>query len=88
MPSTNAEAFLQALVALMKEERSNQKLSQDRWAIISGVDRGTISRLERLERIPSILALFDLAEALGKPLAYFVTEAQNATSVRKSKARD
>jgi transcriptional regulator with XRE-family HTH domain len=82
MPSRDAETFLQALAASMREERQKLGLSQDRWAAASGVDRGTISRFERLDRIPSVLALYDLAAALGKPLGHFVEKAQNAAEKR------
>ncbi len=75
MPSQNAEAFLQTLISLMKEERVRLGLSQDKLAVKSGVDRASISRLERLERIPSILALYDLAEGLGTPLQDFIAKA-------------
>ena len=80
MPSHNAEAFLKALVDVMREERIRLDISQDYLATKSGVDRGTISRLERLERIPSILALYDLAEALGTPLQVFVEKADKQVS--------
>ena len=77
MPSQNAEAFLQTLISLMKEERVRLGLSQDKLAVKSGVDRASISRLERLERIPSILALYDLAEGLGTPLQDFIAKAHH-----------
>ncbi|MEI6177141.1 MAG: helix-turn-helix transcriptional regulator [Verrucomicrobiota bacterium] len=83
MSSTPAEAFLQALVDTMKKERARLEISQDRLATKSGVDRGTISRFERLERIPSILALYDLAEALGTPLHKFVEIAHKQASSPK-----
>lgn len=80
MSSKSAEAFLQALVETMRKERARLEISQDNLATKSGVDRGTISRLERLERIPSILALYDLAEALGTPLHLFVEQAHKQIS--------
>lgn len=80
MPSQNAEVFLQTLIKLIKEERVRLKISQDQLAQRSGVDRGSISRLERLERIPSILALYDLAEGLGTPLQDFIAKAHRKAS--------
>jgi transcriptional regulator with XRE-family HTH domain len=87
MPSQNAEAFLKVLVDTMRQERVRLELSQDHLATKSGVDRGTISRLERLERIPSVLALYDLAEALGTPLHAFVEKATQKISSPKGNQR-
>ncbi|WP_367871718.1 helix-turn-helix transcriptional regulator [Luteolibacter sp. Populi] len=75
MPSKGAEAFLKALVDEFRKERGKRNLSQEHLASKSGVDRGTISRLERLERIPSILALYDLAAALDLPLHRLIERA-------------
>ena len=76
MPSKDADQFLEKLVAVMREERQAKGLSQESWAAASGVDRATISRWERLERVPSIMALYDLAEALGSPLHLFCEKAK------------
>ena len=67
MPSEEADAFFKALVEELKETRAASGVSQDQLAIQSGVDRAIISRLERLERIPSVMALYDLARALKVP---------------------
>lgn len=80
MSSKSAEAFLQALVVTMKKERVRLEISQDTLATKSGVDRGTISRFEQRKRIPSILVLYDLAEALGTPLHLFVEQAHKQIS--------
>lgn len=76
MPSQEAELFLKAFAEEVQKERKRRKLSQDQLATASGIDRGTISRFERLERLPSILALFDLAQALEIPLSKLVASAQ------------
>lgn len=68
MPSKDADQFLEKLAKVMREERLAKGLSQEAWAVASGVDRATISRWERLERVPSIMALYDLAAALDAPL--------------------
>ena len=75
MPSQDAENFFQALAAEIQAARKHIGLSQDHLATKSGVDRGSISRFERLERVPSILALYDMAEAVGVPLHRLVETA-------------
>ena len=76
MPSNKAEIFLKLLTEEIKNERSALGLSQDHLAVKSGVDRGIISRMERLERTPSILGFFDLAQALDVPLSVLVERAE------------
>lgn len=68
MPSQESERFVAALAAEIHRVRKRKKLSQEKLANQSGVDRATISRFERLERVPGILALYDLAQALETPL--------------------
>ncbi len=87
MPSKDADAFLEALVKVMLEARQRQKISQESWATASGIDRASISRLERLERIPSILALYDLAKALGSPLHVFVEKAHKSVADTKKTSK-
>lgn len=82
MPSDNAEAFLKALAQLMSAKRAELGISQDQLARISGIDRATISRLERVERVPSIMALYDLAAALEIPL-FRLVEAASEKAVPK-----
>ena len=79
MPSQKADAFRKTLAQLMKEERGRLGLSQEQLASRSGVDRATISRLESDDRVPSIMALYDLAEGLGTPLQVFIDRAHKQT---------
>ncbi|MBX3743646.1 MAG: helix-turn-helix transcriptional regulator [Akkermansiaceae bacterium] len=76
MPSEEADAFLKALVEELKEIRAAAGVSQEQLATQSGVDRAIISRLERLERIPSIMALYDLARALKVPFHLIAEKAE------------
>lgn len=80
MPSEEADAFLRALVVEFRDIRAAAGVSQEQLAHQSGVDRAIISRLERLERVPSIMALFDLAQALKVPLHRIVEKADQRRS--------
>lgn len=76
MPSEEADLFRKKLVSVMRDERQRIKMSHEAWAIASGVNRAAISRWESEARVPSIMALYDLATALGSPLHVFCEEAQ------------
>lgn len=55
-------------------EAAEPPISQNRFAIALGIDRRHLSRWERGVVLPSPLHLERIAEALGQPLAYFVTD--------------
>ncbi|RYD85764.1 MAG: XRE family transcriptional regulator [Verrucomicrobiaceae bacterium] len=76
MPSKDAEEFQKRLAEVMLENRKRQNLSQERWADKSGVDRAAISRWEQNKRVPTIMALYDLANALGSSLDELCKEAK------------
>lgn len=76
MPSKEAESFLEELIKVMLKERQDKGLSHEAWSAASGVDRAAISRWESQKRVPSIMALYDLAAALGSPLHVFCEKAE------------
>lgn len=77
MPSDEADTFLNFLSQLMKAKRLELGLSQDQLANTSGIDRATISRWEAKERVPSIMALYDMAQAMDSPLHELVKTASD-----------
>lgn len=58
----------------MRRFRLDADLTQARVAEIMGVDRAYISALERGERNPTVLSLFEVAQALDIHIARFFDE--------------
>lgn len=61
MSSDVTEKFAKKLKAL----RVSKGLSQEELALLCGIDRTYIGRIERFERIPSLIILQKLADGLG-----------------------
>jgi ribosome-binding protein aMBF1 (putative translation factor) len=64
MPSTRSTAIVHALLARIVVARKSMGMSQESLAELSGVDLGVISRAERLQRIPGMASILDMALAL------------------------
>ena len=54
--------------------RGEIEMSQNRLAIALGIDRRQLSVWERGRKLPNAAHLGHIAEVLGQPLAYFVTD--------------
>lgn len=54
--------------------RGEAEISQNRLATLLGIDRRHVSRWETGVWLPNAAHLESIAEALGQPLAYFVTD--------------
>lgn len=52
----------------LKQIRQNRDLSQEELALLCGIDRTYIGRIERLERKPTIVILDKIANGLGMKL--------------------
>lgn len=61
-----------------REIRSDQGISQERLAHLSGLDRTYVSGIERGERNPSLENLLKLADALGVPFSEIARSAERA----------
>lgn len=71
------------LANLLKMFREEVGLTQQRLAFISGVDPGTISRIETgANDNPGIQTIEALAKALGRPAADFLPTAPNKPAAR------
>ena len=64
MSSDVKEKFAKKLVSIRKE----RGLSQEELALMCGVDRTYVGRIERMERTPSLVILQKFADGLGMSL--------------------
>lgn len=64
MPSARSTAIVHALLARIVAARKKVGMSQEALAELSGVDLGVISRAERVQRIPGMASILDMALAL------------------------
>ena len=64
MISDVKEKFARKLVSIRKE----RSLSQEELALLCGVDRTYVGRIERMERTPSLVVLQRFADGLGMSL--------------------
>jgi transcriptional regulator with XRE-family HTH domain len=73
--------------ANVRRRRLEADLTQARVAEIMGVDRAYISALERGERNPTVLSLWQVSEALGVHIASFFDEAVISGDGQSAKKR-
>lgn len=62
-----------AFATVLKDLRTEKKISQENLAFLSGLDRTYISLLERGKRQPSLTSLFSISRALDITLVEFTT---------------
>ena len=65
-----------SLAKILKRRRLAKKLSIYRLALLSGLDKSAIGKLEAGMRAPSVDTAFKLAKALGLPLWQLIKEAE------------
>lgn len=75
MPSSRSTAIVHALLARIVVARKSMGMSQETLAELSKVDLGVISRAERLQRIPGMASILDMALALNLDVAALVKSA-------------
>jgi transcriptional regulator with XRE-family HTH domain len=68
------EAPLKMIGARINRQRKHQDLSLDRLAEAAGTSRQHLINLEKGRHRPRLEMLVRLAEALGKPVDYFLVE--------------
>jgi len=80
MPSEDATTFSNHLIDVMIATRKMVGLSQEALSRKGGIDRTSIGRFERKDRLPSILFYHDYAKACDTTLAKLVAEAEAQTN--------
>jgi transcriptional regulator with XRE-family HTH domain len=66
-----------AIATVIRERRLARKLSQEKLAELSNLDRTFISMLERGVRQPTVATLFAIAKALGIRASDIVRDAED-----------
>jgi len=62
-----------AFATVLRDLRTQKKISQENLAFLSGLDRTYISLLERGKRQPTLTSLFSISKALDLTLVELVT---------------
>jgi transcriptional regulator with XRE-family HTH domain len=68
------------LVLLLKKERERQGISAAKLAAKIGVDRSSITHLDRDDRRPTLWILVKIAHGLGHSFTSFVREAEKSAA--------
>jgi transcriptional regulator with XRE-family HTH domain len=70
----NDSQILKKVGSVIRAERKRAGLSQEQLAVISGLDRTYIGGIERGERNPSVLTLYQIAKVLDTNVSTFFQE--------------
>ncbi|MBS3857574.1 helix-turn-helix domain-containing protein [Providencia manganoxydans] len=73
-----------AFATVLRELRSQKKLSQENLAFLSELDRTYISLLERGKRQPTLTSLFSISKALDMTLVEFTTALEKKINENQS----
>jgi len=73
-----------AFATLLRELRTQKKVSQENLAFLSGLDRTYISLLERGKRQPTLTSLFSISKALDMTLVEFTTALEKKINENQS----
>lgn len=68
----NKSTLREDLALKIKLERTKRKLSQEKLAVLAGLNLQTVGSIERQENFPSIDTLADIADALNMKLCDLV----------------
>jgi transcriptional regulator with XRE-family HTH domain len=69
-----------AFATVLRDLRTQKKISQENLAFLSGLDRTYISLLERGKRQPTLTSLFSISKALDLTLVELVTALEEKTN--------
>jgi transcriptional regulator with XRE-family HTH domain len=71
-----SEKFAEKVVSVLLSARLKAGISQNQLSKLSGLSRGSIQHLESGRRLPNLVTLHSLAEALGVPTWKVLKEAE------------
>lgn len=81
--STTIEQIRRTIASNLKRYRAERGVAQERLALLAGVDRTMVSKIERELTNPSIETLLKLANTLGVDLSALLAD-QNKGSARNT----
>lgn len=73
-----------AFATVLKDLRTQKKISQENLAFLSGLDRTYISLLERGKRQPTLTSLFSISKALDMTLVELTTALEEKINENQS----
>ena len=82
----DSDKVIAAVLQMLADARREKGITLEELTELSGVDHGIISRAERLQRIPSMAYIRDLAVCLDLDFSKLVKKAEN--KVRKSRSKE
>ena len=72
----------QLLADILRRERRKRKLSQEKFAILAGIDRSYYSKIERGENKPTLNILMKISAVLEVKLSEMIKEIEDKTRTR------
>jgi DNA-binding XRE family transcriptional regulator len=86
-PKTRSTSFDPAIALafgkVVRQEREEQEIAQDAFAVMADVDRSYYGKLERGERQPSLALLMRIAHGLGVPPGELVNRVEKTMKRRR-----
>ncbi|HRZ78681.1 MAG TPA: helix-turn-helix transcriptional regulator [bacterium] len=70
------------LADILRKERRKKKLSQEKIAILAGIDHSYYSKIERGENKPTLNILMKISSALETKLSEIIKEIETKTKTR------
>ncbi|MGE5546436.1 MAG: helix-turn-helix domain-containing protein [Solirubrobacterales bacterium] len=77
-----ADSLLQIIASRLRSLRDEKGLTQAQLGEIAGLSGPMISHIERCQHWPSLPQLATIADALGVPVAYFLTSPDEGNRAR------
>lgn len=86
-PSVGRDQLRRAFADTVRILRARAKLSQEKLAMESGVDRGYMGGLEREKHTPTLESIYRLLPALGVTFTEFAAEFERVLSTTRRRPK-